>query len=129
MSDCVKKCQELTRRQQRAITIILQAKNITEGSAEAGITRQTFYEWYRNDDFRMEFIKQRQEIIDLALHELKASASEAVNVLMELLRAEGEIVRLRTALGILEHIGKYIEFEKLESRIEAVERRIENQRD
>ena len=129
MSDCVKKCQELTRRQQRAITIILQAKNITEGSAEAGITRQTFYEWYRNNNFRMEFIKQRQEIIDLALHELKTSASEAVNVLRELLQAEGEVIRMRTALGILEHIGKYIEFEKLESRIEAVERRIENQRD
>lgn len=122
MSDCVKKRQGLTRRQQKAIPIILQARNITEGSAGAGITRQTFYEWYRNTDFRMAFIKQRQEIIDLALHDLKTSTGEAVLTLRVLLQSQNEGIRLRTALGVLDQMGKFVELENLEARIEALER-------
>ena len=125
MSDSVRNSKGLNRRQLKAIPVILQAKTITEGCEAAGITLQTFYEWYRNNDFRMEFIKQRQEIIDLALHELKTLTGEAVDVLRDLLRAEGEGVRLRTALGVMEHVGKFIEIENLEARIEAIERRIE----
>jgi len=112
----------LTKNQLKAIPSILEAKSITEGVKKAGISKTTFYEWLKTPEFKAEFVRQRQELIDLALHELKTSASEAVSVLRELLRAEGEGVRLRTALGILEHIGKFIELEKLEGRIEDLER-------
>jgi len=114
----------LTNLQQKAIPIILSSRTITEGVKKAGVKRETFYLWLKNPEFKAEFIRQRQEIIDLALHELKTSASEAVTVLRELLKAEGEGVRLRTALGILEHIGKFVEFEKLEGRVETLERSI-----
>ncbi len=77
----------------------------------------------RDPAFRDEFIGQRQELVDVALHELKTSASEAVTVLRELLKAESEGVRLRTALGILEHIGKFVELENIEARLSALERR------
>ena len=110
--------------QRKAIPIILASKTISEGVKKAGIKRETFYQWIRDPEFKAEFTGQRQEIIDLALHELKTSASDAVSVLRELLQAEGEGVRLRTALGILEHIGKFVEFEKLEGRVETLERSI-----
>ena len=119
--------QNLTEKQLKAIPMILQAKTITEGVKKARISRVTFYEWLKNSEFKKEFTRQRQEIIDLALHELKTSASEAVTVLRNLLTAEGESVRLRTALGILEHIGKFIELEKLEGRIDALEGRLINE--
>ncbi len=114
----------LTTLQRKAIPIILSSKTITEGVNKAGIKRETFYQWIRDPEFKSEFIRQRQEIIDIALHELKTSASEAVSVLRELLKAEGEGIRLRTALGILEHIGKFVEFERLEGRVEELERRL-----
>lgn len=116
---------DLTTLQRKAIPIILASKTITEGVKKAGIKRETFYQWIRVPEFKAEFISQRQEIVDLALHELKTSTSEAVSVLRELLQAEGESIRLRTALGILEHIGKFIELEKLEGRVEAIERSLE----
>ena len=127
MSDSVIKRQGLTRRQHKAIPIILQAKTITEGCAGAGITRQTFYEWYRNTDFRMEFIKQRQEIIDLALHELKTSASEAVNVLRELLNSDSEVIKFRTSSSILDHISRFLELENIEERLTAIEKKVNKQ--
>ena len=127
MSDSVIKRHGLTRRQHKAIPLILQAKTITEGCAGAGITRQTFYEWYRNNDFRMEFIKQRQEIIDLALHELKTSASEAVNVLRELLNSDSEVIKFRTSSSILDHISRFLELENIEERLTAIEKKVNKQ--
>ena len=113
----------LTILQRKAIPIILTSKTISEGVKKAGIKRETFYQWIRDPEFKAEFAGQRQEIIDLALHELKTSASEAVTVLRELLKAEGEGVRLRTAQAILENVLKSIEIENLEKRIEELERR------
>ena len=108
--------------QRKAIPIILASKTISEGVKKAGIKRETFYQWIRDPEFKAEFTGQRQEIIDLALHELKTSASDAVSVLRELLQAEGEGVRLRTAQAILENVLKSIEIENLERRIEELER-------
>jgi hypothetical protein len=39
------------------------------------------------------------------------------------LKARQEGVRLRTALGLLDHIGKFIQLEELEQRITDLERR------
>lgn len=114
----------LTKNQLKSIPLILEAKSITEGVKKARLSKSTFYEWHKNPEYKAELIRQRQESVELALHELKTSANEAVTVLRALLKAESETVRLRTALGILEHIGKFIELEKLEGRIEELERSI-----
>jgi len=115
--------QSLTEKQLKAIPIILAAKSITEGIEKAKISRGTFYGWMKIPEFKAEFVRQRQEVVDLALHELKTSAGEAVSVLRKLLSARQEGVRLRTALGMLDHISKFIQLEELEQRITALERR------
>jgi len=114
--------QNLTKKQLKAIPLILESKTIIGGVEKADISKTTFYEWLKIPEFKEEFVRQRQEIIDLALHELKTSTSEAVNVLRDLLRAEGEGVRLRTAQAILENVLKSIELENLETRVIALER-------
>ncbi len=116
--------QNLTKNQLTAIPLILEAKTITEGVRNAGISKTTFYEWLKAPEFKAEFVRQRQVLVDLALHELKTSTSEAVGVLRELLKAEGESVRLRTAQAILENVLKSIEIENLEKRIDELERSI-----
>jgi hypothetical protein len=116
--------QNLTRNQLRAIPSILGSKSITGGVKKAGISKTTFYEWLKNPDFKAEFVRQRQELVDLALHGLKASTGEAVKVLRELLNAEGESVRLRTAQAILDNVLKSIEMENIEKRLEELERRL-----
>jgi len=113
----------LTDKQLKAIPVILGAKSISKGIEKAKISRTTFYEWMKAPEFKAEFVRQRKEIVEIALHELKTSAGEAVAVLRKLLGARQEGVRLRTALGMLEHISKFIQLEELEERIEALERR------
>ncbi len=113
----------LTEKQLKAIPIILGAKSISEGIEKARVSRTTFYEWMKAPEFKAEFVRQRKEIVDLALHELKTAAGEAVAVLRKLLGARQEGVRLRTALGMLEHISKFIQLEDLEKRITDLERR------
>jgi ACT domain-containing protein len=114
--------QNLTKKQLKAIPSILGARSITEGVKKAGISKTTFYDWLKNPEFKAEFVRQRQELVDLALHELKTSASEAVGVLRGLLKAEGENIRLRTAQAILDNVLKSIEIENLEKRVEDLER-------
>ena len=109
--------QNLTKNQLKAIAPILEAKSITDGVKRAGIAKATFYEWLKAPEFKAEFVRQRQKLVDLALHELKTSASEAVGVLRGLLKAEGESVRLRTAQVILENVLKSIEIENLERSV------------
>lgn len=114
----------LTKKQLVAIPVILEARSIREGVKKAGISKTTFYEWLKEPLFKAEFIRQSKEIVDLALHELKVSTSEAVSVLRELLGAEAEGVRLRTALGILDYIAKFTHLEELEERISQLERKV-----
>jgi hypothetical protein len=115
----------LTTLQMKAVPLILASKTITEGVKKAGTTRETFYQWMRDDEFKGEFIRQRQELVDIALHALNASAVDAVKVMRDLLSAEGESVRLRAAQTILDNIFKSIEFENIEKRIDEIERRLE----
>jgi len=115
--------QNPTDRRFRVIPVILGARNISEGVKAAKISRDTFYEYLKDPIFKTEFVRQRKEIVDLALHELKTAAGEAVAVLRKLLGARQEGVRLRTALGMLEQISKFIQLEELEQRITALERK------
>jgi DNA-binding response OmpR family regulator len=113
----------LTDKQQKAIPVILAARNITEGLSKANIARTTFYEWLKTPSFKAELIRQRKEIVDAAIHDLKVSAGDAVAVLRGLLSADEDGIKLRTALGILDYIGKFVELEELEHRITELERR------
>lgn len=113
----------LTDKQKKTIPLVLGAKTIREGIEKARISPTTFYEWMKSPDFKGEFERQRKIIVEAALHDLKTSAGEAVAVLRKLLGARQEGIRLRTALGMLEHISKFIQLEELEQRITELERR------
>ena len=113
----------LTDKKMRAIPLILGAKSISEGIDKAKISRTTFYEWMKSSEFKSEFVKQRNEIVNLALHELKTSAGEAVAVMRKLLASRNESIRLRTAQGMIENLLKSIQLEELEQRITALERK------
>jgi hypothetical protein len=114
----------LSGKQLKAIPVILSSRNITEGCKKARISRDIFYDWIKNPIFKDEFERQRQEIIDSALHGLKVSASDAVEVLRALLKADQECVRLKTATAILDHIEKFIELETIQKRLDDIERRV-----
>ena len=118
---------KLTEKQLKAIPLILGGRTIEEGCKRAKVSKTSFYEWLKNPQFKDEFIRQRNEIVTFALDELKASTGEAVQVLRNLLKAKKEGIRLRAAMGIIEYVNKFIEFEGIEKRLEAIERRLNNE--
>lgn len=82
----------LTEKQMLVISKVLQCRSITEGVKEACISKTTFYEWLKDENFRREFERQRKEVVNEAFLELRLSATEAVRVLSELLKANKETI-------------------------------------
>ncbi len=111
----------LSARQRRAITVIISSRTISSGVSLAGISLATFYNWLQDSTFKDEFEKQKKAVIDLALHELKIGAEEAVHVLRRLLKAKSESIRLRASISIIDYIAKFIELEEIERRLSLVE--------
>lgn len=116
----------LSRKQLKAIPVIIASKTITEGVKEAGISKTLFYDWMKNDTFRNEFISRQNDIIETALKELKGLYSVAVEKLGMLLRESlNENIRLKAISLILEHTIKITEIEELTKRIDSIERRLQ----
>jgi hypothetical protein len=119
--------QNLTEKQSKAIISILEAKSISEGVKKVGISRTTFYEWFKNPVFKTEFARQRNEIIEIALDEMRAATGEAVKVLKGLLGSKNEGIRFRASEAILTHVQKFKELEEIEKRLSEIERTLENE--
>ena len=117
--------QNLTRKQQRAIPLIVSARTITEGVKQAGISKTLFYEWMKQEYFRQEFASKQNDLIETALKELKGLSSEAVDELGTLLReTQNENIKLKAIALILEHTLKMKELDDFEARLKELEMRM-----
>jgi transposase len=114
----------LTARQMRVIPYLLDAPSIEEGCRRAKVSKVTVYEWLKQENFRQDLKRQRDELIERALDSLKANVSKATETLVKLLDSESEQMRARAAEDIIEFAQKAIEHEELEKRIEALEERL-----
>jgi len=117
----------LTEKQLRAIPFLLAAPSIEEGCKRARVGKATVYGWLKEEAFREELRRQREEVVRGALDRLKAGVNRAVEKLLGLLESEKEAIQARAAEDIIKFVQKAIEFEGLEKRIEALEDRISKQ--
>jgi len=111
----------LSRRQIRAIPFFVFARNIEEGARNSKIARNTFTRWMKNEAFRQEFHRVREEILREAVGRLQLSLHRAVDVMADLLDAEEKTIRLRAAQGIIENFFKIREANEFEERLEKIE--------
>jgi hypothetical protein len=115
----------LTDRQCQAIPHLLAAKSLEEGCRQAKVAKNTFYSWLQNEAFREELRKQREKIVEGALETLKANMNKATETLVKLLESQNEGIQHKAAKDIIEFTVNTMEIEDLESRIEALENKIE----
>jgi transposase len=115
---------KLTARQARVIPYLLDAPSIAQGCKHARVSKVTVYEWLKQEAFRQELKRQRDELIRGALDNLKANVSKATETLVKLLDSESESIKARAAEDIIEFAQKALEHEELEKRIEALEERL-----
>ncbi len=116
--------EQLSDKQLRVIPHLLAAPSIEEGCKQAKVGKATVYEWLKNETFRDELNRHREEIVTGALETLKANVTKATEALVGLLMSENESIRHRAARDVIEFVVKTTENESLEERIEALEERL-----
>lgn len=116
--------EQLSDRHLRVIPHLLAAPSIEEGCKQAKVGKATLYKWLKNETFRYEIRRLRQEIVTGALENLKANVTKATEALVGLLDSQNETIRHRTAKDIIEFTQRAIENENLEERIENLERKM-----
>jgi len=114
----------LTTRQVQVIPYLLGAPSFEEGCKRARVSKVTVYGWLKEDVFRQEVKRQRDELIDRALDSLKANVSKATETLVKLLDSESEPMRARAAEDIVNFAVKCREQDGLERRIAALEQKL-----
>ncbi|MEA3368814.1 MAG: IS630 transposase-related protein [Candidatus Ratteibacteria bacterium] len=113
---------KLSNRQLLAISHLIGSPSIEKASQKARVSRNTIYLWLKDEDFRMELKRQRDEVIRIALERLKSSITTAVEELIKLMGAEREEVRRLACNDIINHTLKSIEVEHIEERLDKVEK-------
>jgi hypothetical protein len=112
-------------RQARAIPIILQARSIEAGCAQARISKTLFYQWLKGADFVEEYKRQRDVLVNEAMESIKASLNKAVSTLTGLLDTDNESLRRMVSNDILNHFSKFREMEDIENRLARLEETLE----
>ena len=119
----------LTARQLRVIPFLLESPSIEEGCKRARVAKATFYGWLKEEAFREALQRQREEIIRGGLETLKANVSRATETLVRLLDCEKEAIQVRAAEDIIEFTQKALDFERIEKRVDDIERRLADYED
>jgi hypothetical protein len=113
----------LSERQLKALPFFVSSCSDVEACRKANISKQTYYEWLKEAQFKTELKRLRNLVIEDALEQLKAHTSKAVNTLVGLLDVDNCALRRSVANDILTYVARYKEIQELENRIEAIERR------
>ena len=110
-------------RQVLAIPILAAEPTVEQGAEKAGVARKTVFQWLRDPAFKEELDRQRRELAQGALDQLKVNAPKAVETLVGLLDATRDSIKLRAAMGILDFTQKAMDFERVDKRIAELEQR------
>jgi predicted DNA-binding protein (UPF0251 family) len=119
----------LSKRQTQALPIFASNLTIEEACERAGISRNTFYEWLKEPQFKLELDRLRNEIVNEAVNHLKITSTKAAKTLGDLLeRDDSPTVQRAAANDVLGHVMKFMELKELEDRLADIERHIGRQR-
>jgi len=114
----------LSRGQARALPMILSARTVEEGCRAAGISKQCFYNWMKQEVFREEYRKRQSGFVSLAMETLKGNAVEAAERLAAMMsKEEGPLLR-RVCKDVIDLNLKIREIEEIEVRLERLEKRM-----
>lgn len=113
---------KLNNRQLLSIPRILSSSSVEEGCKKARVSRTTFYAWLKDDDFKTELKRQRDEMIQDALDRLKCAITKATTELIKLMDSSREDIKRLVCRDIIEYALKSIEIDDIEQRLDKVER-------
>lgn len=117
------KLPKLSIKQEKAITLVLGASTVTDGLRQAKTSRAIWYSWMSDPYFRSQFEARQREILNDALHALRACLGRSVELLAELMNQKDAhpATKARVALSVLEMVFKADATEDLRRRVEVLE--------
>lgn len=111
--------------QTKAIISLLECNTVEAAAKKAKIGKVTLYKWLKDPDFMAALNEGRETLFNEALEALKAAAKKATERLIEIIDSEDEGQARLAAVAIIKYSLKGSEFKDLESRIEAIEKILE----
>lgn len=113
--------EKLSRKQEVAIASLLTEPTIAAAAQKAGVGEVTLWRWLKQEGFTCAYRAARRQAVENAIAQLQAASGKAVETLVGCLEAEGDSVRLRAAVAILDQSNKGMELLDLEGRLSALE--------
>ena len=113
----------LTPSKQRALQALLTCSTKAEAAKAAGISERTLRGYFANDEFKAEYIKACDALIDDATRQLKQLLPLGLDALEHLLSGEtiSDSTRHAAIRTLLEYTAKYTELNEMERRLEHLE--------
>jgi len=103
---------------------MLAARTVEEGCRAAGVSKQCFYNWMKQEAFREEYRRRHSSFVSLAMETLKGNAVEAAERLSAMMsKEEGPLLR-RICKDVIDINLKIREIEEIEARLERLEKQI-----
>ena len=115
--------ERISRRQQRAIPVLLATPTLKEASTELGVGESTLIRWLAQEPFQQAYRHARSIVMNEAFDLMQRGCTEAVECLLTIMRAKNSspFVKLQAAQSILDMAMKSRTIEDMEARIEALE--------
>jgi len=113
--------EKLTRKHEDAITALLAQPTICDAAKQVGVGEATLRRWLKLDGFIAAYRAARQQVVENAIAQLQAASGQAEETLVACLGADGDSIRLRAAVAILEQSNNGMELLDLETRLAALE--------
>ena len=108
---------------------LITAPSLEEGCRKARVSKTTVYAWLKEPGFQAELKRLRQALLDEAFDRLKVGMTQAVDKLLSLLEADGQLgIQLRAAQTLLDQGIKAVELQDLAHRLEELEAHLASQR-
>ncbi len=115
---------ELTPRQIRAVSAILEADTRADAARQAGVSERTLRRWANLDPFRAEVRRQRSRVLDSTASILAGGSARCAAVLIQVATTGGgplDAVRVSAARAVLDAATKAEELSTVTARLDELE--------
>ena len=114
----------LKNRQILAIQYVITSQTLEDACKKARISKGTLYAWLKEDVFKNELKRQRDEILGQSLDRLKYAMKQAIEGLIELMASPRPDLRRWVYKDIIDYGLKSIELQDIKERIDKIEERV-----
>ena len=117
---------DLNERQLKALTFFAACITHEDACRQASISRNTFYEWLKEPNFKQALRQLQSSIMEDAMNSLRNCAAKAVERLVHLMEhGSNENVQRMAANDLLKHLQEYKEQEDIIARVEDLKEKVD----